>query len=366
MYNIIIFGTGSSCKIVESGLNTNTNIICYLDNNKKKWGKINNNREIKNPNEIKNMDYDYVVIASQYNNEIYTQLINLGVEESKILEFYMYFGLYYNHVAKRIYYMSTISEQVEAIATGISYMVNAIDVKILNHKTHSLANASQDLYYDYHTIKYILENFKDDYPKLKYLLIGLSYYSFEYDMSLSSMKTNVVLYYEAFKCKHHCTNVEELVNRRNKENIIGKNIFKFDDKDMAIFDWHIENTNIKNVINEEVGKRQALIDCNKNYPETVRENIEILKEYLQLLKENNIKPIIIVCPVSKYYSKYFDKRLKSEFYENINYIKKFYDFEVMDYFESDLFKDDDFYDVSHLNENGSRKFTKILNKQIKW
>lgn len=74
----------------------------------------------------------------------------------------------------------------------------------------------------------------------------------------------------------------------------------------------------------------------------------------------------MIFPASKYYTKYFSERIENEFRSIINEIGKLYDFQYIDYFRSELFTDDDFVDVSHLNGDGAEKFTKILNNLIKW
>ncbi|WP_017810406.1 hypothetical protein [Clostridium saccharoperbutylacetonicum] len=58
--------------------------------------------------------------------------------------------------------------------------------------------------------------------------------------------------------------------------------------------------------------------------------------------------------------------MKEEFYSIINKVKEQYSFQFLDYFNNKLFEDSDFYDVSHLNEIGAEKFTRILNKDIIW
>lgn len=74
----------------------------------------------------------------------------------------------------------------------------------------------------------------------------------------------------------------------------------------------------------------------------------------------------MIFPASKYYTKYFSERIENEFRSIINEIGKLYDFQYIDYFRPELFTDDDFVDVSHLNGDGAEKFTKILNNLIKW
>jgi lysophospholipase L1-like esterase len=182
-------------------------------------------------------------------------------------------------------------------------------------------------------------------------------------MSLSAMKNKIVLYYKHIKLAHHVKNVNDLLNGVDESIEIAKEIFEFENNSI-VPKIEENNVNCKTVINQNLGKKQAENDCNKDYPATVEENIQIFKEYLKLLKEYNIKPIVVVFPASECYTKYFSKRIQDEFYEIINKTKKEYFFQYIDYFKSKLFDDNDFRDVSHLNEKGAEKFTKILNEII--
>mgnify|MGYP003168156318 CR=1 FL=1 len=347
MTNIIIFGTGSTSRMVLQGLKDDVNILYFCDNDKRKWNTKYSNKMIISPEKIVETDFDYIVIASQFNDEIYDQLIKLGVCKDKIFEFFKYVDRCYNYVKEQLKYVENNLDSIEGFVTGISYAEKAIKEKYSIKNIFNIAKHSQDIYYDFHLIKYIIENYKKEMNKLRYVLICLNYYSFEYDMSKSSMKGKVILY--------------GIDSAKKILNLYPNGIVKID------FNWFNQNNYSHDYyVNEEQGKRQALLDGNKNYPETVKENKKIFKNYLQLLKENNIKPIVIVCPASKYYSKYFPKRLKDEFYSIINETRKQYDFQFLDYFDSELFEDNDFYDVSHLNDKGAEKFTELLNKEVQW
>jgi RNase H-fold protein (predicted Holliday junction resolvase) len=117
---------------------------------------------------------------------------------------------------------------------------------------------------------------------------------------------------------------------------------------------------------EELGKIQAKRDCNKNYPKTVEENVHIFEEYIKMLRENNIEPIVVVFPATKYYYNYFSKRIENEFSAIIDSMRKKFNFVYLDYFKSHVFEtDEDFWDVSHLNESGAQKVTKFINDYIK-
>lgn len=367
MKNVIIFGTGATSKILISGLKHDVNIVCYCDNDKSKWEKWYNNRKVISPDDIRKFDFNYILVASQFNNEIYSQLIRLNIDQNKIFDFFQYIDSFGNYVKDDMDNLFNNKEKVEGIITGISYAERGIKEELLTKKNIKMAKQSQDLYYDYNLVKYAIEKNTDEFVNLKYVLINLCYYSFEYDMSYSSLKGKVPLYYEVIGKEHHFVDIENYMTKENNNRYIGERIFDFNSNGFPKIDILINNSNKNiNVINEEIGKKQALIDCNKNYPKTVKENIGIFKDYLELLKKNKIKPVVIVCPVSKYYSKCFDTSMKEEFHNIINNMKKSFNFKFLDYFNSELFTDSDFYDVSHLNDVGAEKFTKILNNDIDW
>ncbi|WML35467.1 chemotaxis protein [Clostridium sp. OS1-26] len=365
MYNVLMFGTGKSSIIIENVLNCKVKILAYVDNNESKWGTKRNNILIVKPEQIKNYDYDYIIIASQFNEEIYNQLIDLGVVENKIFQYYKFMDNYSNEYKYMIdNFIENNNDDLEAICTGISYAYTGFSEKKCLKSCYKFSLSSQDIFYDYHTIKYLFNNFKEKVINVKYAIIGLCYYSFQYDMSLSAMKNKVVWYYSILKTAHHYSNADRLSEEYENNREIAEKTFRING---GYFDFVYDVPSFKEYENKvEIGRKQAELDCNKDYPKTVQENIQIFKDYLRFLKDNNIKPIVVVFPASKYYTEYFSKRIEDEFYCIINQVKKEYNFQYIDYFRSELFDDDDFSDVSHLNNQGAEKFTKMLNEEIEW
>lgn len=82
---IIVFGTGSYMKSKLDVLKEKYNIVKFSDNNKENWGKIIENVNVIDPCEILEYNFDYIVIASMYWFEIGKQLIEMGIENKKIL-----------------------------------------------------------------------------------------------------------------------------------------------------------------------------------------------------------------------------------------------------------------------------------------
>lgn len=364
MYKVIIFGTGISSKHVVGSLNKDCKVIAYVDNDYRKRCKISK-IPVVSPNEIINFKYDYIIIASQYNDEIFKQLIELNISKSKILQFYKFIDYEFNYVEKAMNTLLSSDVIYEVIATGISYCNLGLRVDYIKKPCIKFTFGSQDLYYDYNLIKYIVDNYKYKIRKVKHIIIGLSYYSFQYDLSLSAMKNKTILYYDVIGLYHNNHKIIEMKDDYNINKNIANKVFVKDDQGKYKFNWYKNlNTGIKD--KKILGEVQAKRDCNKNYPNTVEENKKIFAEYLELLKENNIKPIVVVFPASKYYTKYFSKRIENEYNEIIKEFQEKYNFQYLDYFRSELFDDDDFFDVSHLNKKGAEKFTNILNEVIEW
>lgn len=363
---IVIFGTGSTEERVRKILNEKVEIVAYLDNNRNKWGTIYNNIKVCEANKIKELQYDYVVIASQYNKAIYDQLLSIGVESKKIMQYYIFADMYNDFFNKTIDNFNRCNN-VEVLATGISYAYSGLNVKLLKKAAFNFSYPSQDIYFAYNIIKKLLKEKRNNLKYFKYCLIGLCYYDFQYDLSKSSIKSKVILYYDFLKKEHNYGNIAELYEMYKLNNNIAEEIFNKTEGGKFDFKWNLEVKSLdENNDLELMGKVQASIDCRKDNPETVEENKMILKEYFELLTVNNIKPVVIVYPASKYYTNNFSEKIENQFNKIIREFKEEYNFQYIDYFRSKLFNDKDFRDVSHLNAKGRDKFTKILNEIIEW
>lgn len=83
MEKVWIFGTGSYYRNRKSETQK-YEILGFLDNDSKKWGKHIDEKMIVNPKEIIDSEYDKVIIASTYHGDIINQLFSMGVPMNKI------------------------------------------------------------------------------------------------------------------------------------------------------------------------------------------------------------------------------------------------------------------------------------------
>lgn len=339
-------------------------IIAFISDDIELKGKWLNNIPIHGSEEVKWIKYDYVINLDNS---------NFNFEEKNFININNYIKTYYDYEIYRAYdYYLSCKKPLDAFITGISYAEVAIDTEQLPYNIINLAVSSQDLFYDYKWAKMVLNN-NEIGKNIKFAIIGMSYYSFEYDLSKSNLKDRVYTYYPIFKSCHNHLKDNEIINNYNKFDKAASNIFK---KDYINLFYNLlrENSDslwenfVSRVMDEEEiekDKWMAEKDCDKNYPITVEENAKIFKKYISLLKSKKIKPIVVICPASKHYHSKFSPRIKTEFIDIMNKVKNEFNIEVLDYFESKEFSDQDFYNVSHLNKDGAKKFTKLLNDSIK-
>ena len=103
----------------------------------------------------------------------------------------------------------------------------------------------------------------------------------------------------------------------------------------------------------------------KNYPETVKENVQILDDYLALCEKNNVCPIMFLPPFTEGYKKYFSKQKLDEFYCLVRDAqKKHPSAKFLDGWKLPGFSDGYFHDAAHLNIAGAKRFSEIFSRII--
>lgn len=365
MNKIILFGTGSSSKKIDRIINKDKNmVIAYVDNNVEKQGLIFNGLPVYNPSKLIDVEFDFVIICSIYFTEIYQQLVDIGINQKKIIDLFRY--VRYNDVKLKLLELEG-KKEIQAIITGMSYARYGFNSETLKLKSVNLAFNSQDIFYDYCLSQYVIENFSFN---IKYALVGLSYFSFHFDLVFSKEK-HLLERYSIIKGIQKKINLQKY-NMYIKENEISGNLFSHDleymnevfiDKFLEQFDLLDQNSkNTKNLIEDQV--KLARIHSSKNYPKTVQENKEYLNSYLKMLFKNNIIPIFVIHPQALTYRENFQTEMIKEFQMILDEFKSKYNIKEVNLFSSEEFSNKDFFDVHHLNSRGAKKVSLILNKYL--
>ena len=85
MKKTVLFGTGNAAINFLMNDKEKREYVLVVDNDLKKHGKLFNDLVIKSPNEIRYYEFDEIVVASFFGLDIKRQLLNMNIEESKII-----------------------------------------------------------------------------------------------------------------------------------------------------------------------------------------------------------------------------------------------------------------------------------------
>lgn len=272
-------------------------------------------------------------------------------------------------------------DSIEIIILGNSRANYAVDPEAFDLYTYNLANLAQSIYFD----KRIALSLLPELPKLKYVFISVDYHS----LFFSSQFNRDYWSYYGNGIKYKDTNYifanlsptlfgytpkvayamikKRIVNfLKNKDAAIdfevqdGVDIYKPPVKGFIAF----EGTD-KNHFTEE-----AFDFMSNSYKEIIEESDEReeilsdLEDFVQVLLDNNVVPILLTAPTYSGFNKHLNKSYIESNLEATKKIAEKYNIEYWDFEESDQFNIEDFYDMEHLNRKGALKFSTMLNDSI--
>jgi hypothetical protein len=252
----------------------------------------------------------------------------------------------------------------------MSYVLRGINVEHLHRKTICMAAASQDLFYDYEMLKYILQ--RENSSDLKFCVLGLAPYELWYDMSMSKeTMARSTYYYPQVKTMHHyCYQNEEIaIYERNHR--IYTQLMEHDLVDATFEEYRIQQSLFKNKdvqvwkltdSDEEDAKAKIVALFDKPYEETFAENCDILERMMADLTARGIVPLIVIPPCPEIFKKYMDDGMLArteEVFESLS--KKYPQVIVLNYLQDADFDEYYFSDWSHLNYWGSNLLADKLN-----
>lgn len=117
-------------------------------------------------------------------------------------------------------------------------------------------------------------------------------------------------------------------------------------------------------VNDKAAEARAKAH-NRNFNQAhLRENISELNDFLLQMEKKNVRVIILVPPVTKFYRRHSSRELRDAFYALLAPVKEARDFTFLDLFDSEDFDLSDFQDYDHVNEAGAIKLSGIISKIV--
>ena len=153
--NIVIFGTGLFYKNRKHEFN-GYRIVAFFDNDLEKQGSELDNAAIISPAKWKSVDFDKIVLMSLQSVSMKMQLLNEGVEESKILDFndFLYLRdrhkveVYYGDSFGRKQNVLIISNPLDYTGAPIACLYAAMAMRKIGYKVTIAAEAGNRKFID--------------------------------------------------------------------------------------------------------------------------------------------------------------------------------------------------------------------------
>ncbi len=282
------------------------------------------------------------------------------------LEFQLRTHHFTSSYAAKKYFLEQQLDSVETLVLGSSESFNGIDPTYFTSKAFNLANVSQTLFYDKAlTLKYVAQM-----PKLKNVIINISYFSFFYQLHDIKEKWRDDYYKLYFdinlsKDKNFTIHKYSYLSVYQLKHSIGLAFNNFKDSNAVnILPNGYQPRIQQELINDSTGLARVTIHHNEIFKKR-RKEIEInVEDFIVQLKRKNINIVFITTPVYTTYSKFCYPKIIEQNSNFINQLTSKYQCKYYNYFTDTSFKKIDFFDNDHLNNNGAKKLSIKLNEEL--
>lgn len=331
---------------------------------------------------------DLLIISAEYTNyeELAKKLPNILVWENIFQKLYNYsidkYMSNYDYYYLKYSLKNALKFDIKSLVVGSSYARFGIEESMLKDPCVNLALPSQDVYYACLIGRYVISKNSN----IKKIFIGTGYYSFHCDLSLcegTELMRIADVYYPIFGDTHNCRELpesknnvlfdNEIFNIQQIVDIFCNDLFQqfmgtyfIDVRDRFKMRMQLRRTGnckwfeFNNALKKECSYERAEAH-NKaiRYLGSYEENKKVLNSFVSFCNERNVKVCIIAFPSTRFYKKYLLKDYKKSYMSFLNSIDGAIHF--IDFNSSNMFTDEDFVDMDHLDIKGAIKVSKFIN-----
>lgn len=258
-------------------------------------------------------------------------------------------------------WLQTNGKQIKVLVLGSSTGYYGVNPRFLSVKAFNASHVYQNPKYDL----FILEKFISSMDSLQYIILPVTYHSLFYSLETSG---------ESWRTKNYSIHYGLKGNRFDPK----LNLAFYDHTLLSIFKrifgYYINGQNEINCSAQGFGtsylleKRSPMWEGEGGIKakahsalfdeEDYAENLMMLERIAELCKERRIRLIMVFAPAWITYVESIDPELlKLDLIKCKDISKKYGNVSFINMLNDSRFTYDDFYDVNHLNEFGSEKFT---------
>ncbi|CAI8913383.1 hypothetical protein [Chryseobacterium sp. IT-36CA2] len=268
-------------------------------------------------------------------------------------------------------YLSTKSSGIELLYLGNSHIYFGLNPEYSKYKSFNAAAISQTIDIDVE----ILNKYKK-WDSLKVIVLPVDYLTmyFRLENQMDSWRLkNYTLYY-GFPSKN-IENHFELFNGKFSKNFNRLTKYYFQEKNNIDcnklgfgIDYVFNKSENLKTTSESAIKRHSININDPKYKSNFDQNTIVVDRLIKFAKQNKIKLIFVSTPVSKYYfNESNNVQMNKTLRFVISIVKDNASFcTYLNFMNDKNFVDNDFFDGDHLNNKGAKKFTQMLDDEIKF
>ncbi len=260
---------------------------------------------------------------------------------------------------------------VEMIVVGSSQSLHGVNPAEFDRPAFNLSNRSQDVYYDAQLVRRYL----DRTPHLRLVLLELTYFSLEFDLSSTSSDWRCYLYKRAYgiPCRDWLRDRDpryyNLVGLYGGVTTLKLALRGFSGslaEPLTDQGWEPrdEKRPAGRPLNDEDGKVRVQLHHSLMRDETFAAQVDECRWLIADLRRRGIAVAIITPPVHDLYARHIDPAKVERLRKQIRAWQEEYQVAYLDHFRDDRFGDEDFFDVDHLNPRGAARFSALLRHEL--
>lgn len=253
-------------------------------------------------------------------------------------------------------YMEQHALDIKTLILGSSYAYDGIDAKVLDH-AFNLANSSQCLEDDYG----LLQRHIVYLDSLERVILPLSYSSLQM-VSSSNRRVYYTLYMDLYprwpisKYSFECFNLE-LMLKKIAKHTLREDIVRCDSLGQRVGHTLSQRTKMDWKETEKLIANDRFVG--KSAQKYVKENRYWLRRIALECKVSGVNLYLVIIPCLEEYSNGIPQEQIDAMHDAIGWVAGKYDcVRVLDYQEWGT--ENDFWNATHLNTNGARRFTEEL------
>ena len=263
-------------------------------------------------------------------------------------------------------------DQIETLIFGTSHAYYDFNPAFFERPGFNFANTSQSLVIDSQLIqRYILKS-----PKLKKIILNLSYFSFEYRLAGEVDDYREYFYPRIFGIVGdgglwslfdlRSLSLAATFGPEETRKII-QHGFSIDlSEGMNDVGWYDGSKNLQDrlPISEEAGASRAGFHTSIMQEKYKDANMAAIALIVSLARKQNVEVILTQAPANLTYSEHLDPDAEGRFRATVAELEKKYGLRFFDYLRDSRFSETDFIDNDHLNADGAARFSRIFDEEV--